>query len=304
MNRRKYLAVLGMASIAGCSGAENGGQPATDTTTQSKPTATDSATENPTETATDSPTPTEQPPSFEVVEYNVPSEVEIGEEFTISISVKNTGGQAGEFAAPLYLKTPETSWTEQGTWDYNTIQPGKTATLESDSISFSYTTRYEIRIGDSSKTGVIQVVSAQLGWGQEYQTPPGYRIRVDKPTLQSSYEYKDWEGNIAEREPENGGKWVFVNVWVKNETGQAAYSPLASEFPLVAGNSQYDAKILLDDPVNKGEPFEGGELQPGVERSGWIAYAIPDGLTVSDLLIAWSSTTINGEIAVNWSSSG
>jgi len=50
------------------------------------------------------------------------------------------------------------------------------------------------------------------------------------------------------------------------------------------------------------DEFEPGELQPGIERSGWIAYQIPSNISVSDLTLAWSKTTLNGEIVVNWGS--
>ena len=86
----------------------------------------------------------------------------------------------------------------------------------------------------------------------------------------------------------------------KNETGQTEYSPLSDEFALVTGNSQFDSTFLIDDPVNKGEQFEGGELEPGIERSGWIVYELPADLSTSDLTMAWSNTTYGGEISVNW----
>ena len=90
-------------------------------------------------------------------------------------------------------------------------------------------------------------------------------------------------------------------MYVKNETGQAASSPLALDMALIYGNSQSDGDtVLIDEPTNKGEPFDGGELQPGIERSGWIAYQVPSDISTDDLTMAWSDTTFDGEIAVNW----
>jgi hypothetical protein len=92
-----------------------------------------------------------------------------------------------------------------------------------------------------------------------------------------------------------------VNVWVKNETGQTNFSPLVSDFGLLYGNSQSDGDtILIDEPVDKEQPFDGGELQPGVERSGWIGYQLPEDLSLSDLTMAWSEQIIGGQIAANW----
>jgi len=163
--------------------------------------------------------------------------------------------------------------------------------------------RYEIRLGTFDQTATIQGVSATVPWGDEYTTPEGYRIRVEQPDVQPTYESEDYDGSIVDVEPESGGQWAFATIWVKNETGQASYSPLASEFGLLYGNKQADGeRFLVDDPINRGDPFEAGELQPGVERSGWIAFQVPDDLGVDDLTMAWSEDTYDGQISVRWGS--
>jgi hypothetical protein len=256
------------------------------------------------ETETDEPTEEAEPASFEVVSYDIPDTVQIGDVVSIQITIKNTGGQVGDFSEPLYIRTSDSDWQEGGEWSLNDVPPGESATMRShEPITFDYIERYEFRLGDSSKTGVLQTVSAKIPWGEEYKTPEGYRIRVDSPTFQDTYQYENYQGNIEEAEPESGGQWAFVNVWVKNETGQMEFSPLASEFGLLYGNSQSDGEtILFDDPVNKGEPFDGGELQPGVERSGWIAFELPDSVGSDDVEMAWGQETFEGQIAARWTS--
>lgn len=303
MDRRQFLGAVGVGmtlGIAGCGSDDGGGGSPVDDTATPSSTATSEPTE--TDTPTEEPTDAPEPASFEVVEYEIPETIEIGSEVTLSITIRNTGGQAGSYSAPLYIKTPDSNWEEGGEWRASEVPPGEPATLESNEpLEFDYIQRYEFRLGQSSKTATVQTVSAKLGWGSEFTTPAGYRIRVDEPTLQDTYEYEDYNGDILEAEPESGGQWAFVNVWVKNETGQANYSPLASEFALFTGNSQYDGEtLLLDDPINKGEPFDGGELQPGIERSGWIAFELPENVSVSDLVMAWSQTTFEGGVGVNW----
>lgn len=170
-------------------------------------------------------------------------------------------------------------------------------------MTLNYIDQYEFRIGTFSETAVIQTVSANLQWGAIYTTPDGYKIRVDEPDLQSTYDYEDYQGNIEEREPDSGNQWAFVTGWVKNETGQTAFSPLASEIVLLVGSSQYDGRtIAIDEPFNKGQPFNGGNLQPDVERSGWILYEIPGKINIDDVVVAWSESTFEGDISVNWSS--
>ena len=301
MRRRHFLALVGMGALAGC-GSEDGGDADGGPTPSDTPASTVSST--PTVTPSATATATRAPAEFELAEYDVPDTVEIDEEFMVEITVRNTGGQVGDFEAPLYIRTPETEWQEGGTWSWLAVGSGHTKAATSASAwSFSYINRYEIRLGTFEQTATIQTVSATMAWGGEYTTPAGYRIRVEQPDVQPTYESEDYDGSIEDVEPESGGQWAFATIWVKNETGQADYSPLASEFGLLYGNKQADGDtILTDDPINRGEPFEGGELQPGVERSGWIAFQIPDDLGVDDLTMAWSEDTYEGQISARWGS--
>jgi len=301
MRRRHFLALAGLSALSGCEsengGGVDGGPTPTDTpadTISSTPTVTPSATA----------TATREPAEFELAEYGVPETAEIDEEFIVEITIRNTGGQVGDFEAPLYIRTPETEWQEAGTWSWTAVGSGHIKTAKSaSSWSLSYINRYEIRLSTFEETAIIQTVSATVAWGGEYETPAGYRIRAEEPILESNYEYENYHGETATAAPDDGNQWAFVTIWVKNETGQANYSPLPTEFGLLYGTEQADGETFLaDDPINKGDPFDGGELQPGVERSGWIAFQVPDDLSVDDLTMAWSQDTYNGQISVRWGS--
>ena len=290
VDRRKFItsvATAGTIAVAGCSSDEGDPTGSTENGESSDDSTGDESDSGEAQ--------------FEFVEWNVPSEVEINEEIEVGMVVENVGEEAGEFTAPFYERTPDSEWARVSEVDFGTIDPGEDVEMVFEEVVYSYINRYEMRLGDFQQTAVLQVVSAKIGWGSEYTTPNGYVLRVDEPNLQGSYEYETYDGEVSPKEPESGGQWAFVNVYVKNETGQAASSPFASDFDLLYGNSQSDGDtLLIDDPVNKGEPFEGGELQPGVERSGWIAYEIPGDISTDDLTVAWSKTTFDGELAVNW----
>jgi hypothetical protein len=290
VTRRKFITGIvtaGSISVAGCSSDEG------------DPTGSTESEESSDETSSGETSSGEA--QFEFVEWNVSSEVEINQGVEIGVTVENTGEAAGDYSAPLYERTPDSDWTNMTEIDFGTIQPGNDVEMVFEDVVYNYINRYELRLGDFQQTTVLQTVSAQIDWGTEYTTPSGYIIRVDEPELQGSYEYEDYTGAASQKEPDSGGQWAFVNVYVKNETGQAASSPLAFDMSLIYGNSQADGDtVLVDDPANKGEPFDGGELQPEIERSGWIAYQVPSDISTDDLTMAWSTTTFDGEIAVNW----
>jgi hypothetical protein len=299
VNRRKLIKGVVTASavaISGCSGDE--GDPTGSTESEESDEETDTETSD---GGTASEETASEEAEFEFVEWTTPSEVELNEEIEVGMVVKNTGSQAGDYTAPLYQRTPNSDWTRVSEVDFGTIQPDEEVEMVFEDVAYSYINRYALRLGDFQKTSVIQVLSAKIDWGTEYTTPNGYIISVDEPELQDSYEYEDYNGEVSPKEPDSGGQWAFLNAYVKNETGQSKYSPLAGDINLLYGSSQADGEtILIDEPINKGEPFEGGELQPDVERSGWIAYEIPADVSTDDLTVAWSKTTIEGEISVNW----
>jgi hypothetical protein len=277
-----------MLAIAGCTGTEG------DPTGSTEVPSTDTPTEEPTEVVTP------QEAEFELVSWNLPSEAELNTPVELGIVVENTGGTTEEFTAPLYERTPDSEYTKLVDAEFGTIQAGESIELVYD-VSYAFIDRFEYRLGDFQLTTVIQTVSASIDWGTQYTTPEGYVLRVDEPNLQDSYEYENYSGEVELNQPDNGGQWAFVNVTVKNETGKTAFSPLASDINLLTGNSQADGEtILFEEPINRGEPFDGGELSPGVERSGWIAYEIPSGVSVKDITMTWSDKTFEGELGVNW----
>jgi hypothetical protein len=311
IDRRRFmtsLAVVGVVPIAGCSGDESDSpEPAEDSdssetepeASSDEPAANDSTEEDsPDETDTEQTEPEE--PEFEFVGWDVPSEIEINQSIDIGIAVENTGDAAGDFTAPLYERTPDSDWTSVSEVNFGTISPGSEAEATLEGVEYQYINRYELRLSDFEEIATIQTISAQLDWGSEYITQDNYVIHVEVPELEQAYEYEDVTGATSQREPDNGGRWVFVDITVRNETGQASFSPARSDFVLLHGNSQAEPELLLDDPVNKGQRFESGDLQPGVERSGWIAYQIPSGVLTDDVTFVWSPTTFDGDISVNW----
>ena len=244
---------------------------------------------------------TQEGPTFAIAGWDMPEEVQINEEFSWRVFIENRGDEKGEFSAPLYLKLPGSDWEEIGEVDLGEISPGEQEVYGSDSAKLAYIDRYEFAVGDLRETAVLQTISARISWGSRYTTPAGYEIRVHSPRLADSYSYLDYSGVPNEKFPENGGQWLFVDVFVKNNTGQARLSPSTRDFVLLFGNQQSDPEgFILDDPIDYGPQFDGGELQPGVEREGWILFEVPQGISVEDIRIAWSDTTIEGELSVGW----
>lgn len=291
MKRRSFAATVGIGVIASISGCSS----------ESSESTGGSNSESPDDTTQDS--SGSEPggdSSFEVTSYDLPETASLESTVEGTITVENVGDSSGGFTSPLYIRSPNSDWVEIGEYTAENIEAGESVAVDVEITGLQYINRYEVALGQSERTHIVQTVSANLDWGTEYSTPEEYRIRVDEPELQNSYAYENFQGETEQQTPEDRGQYAFVNVYSKNETGQTAYSPLSNEFALVSDSSQFDTTYLLNDPTNKGEQYDGGELQPGIEREGWIVYELPADLSVSDLTMAWSKTTFGGEVSVNW----
>ena len=71
-----------------------------------------------------------------------------------------------------------------------------------------------------------------------------------------------------------------------------------SDFAVLHTDSQTDAEsgVGMDDY----ESFEGGEVQPGVTREGYVAFEVPEGLDQSDLGTIWFDDFLDRSINVRW----
>lgn len=307
MKRRQYLAsaAVGLGtSVAGCTSGGDGPQEqaqptATATTTA---TATESPTESPTPTATESPTDTPEPASFELVSFELPEHAEIGAESRFTFTVKNTGEVEGEFSTTVSVTTSETDeWsTPSDPWT-ETIGAGEEFTFESQTWTSQYMRSTTIRLDEFDATKTIQWVSKKLEFDDVYETPEGIELSVYDKETPESYLH-EYAGYTYEERAKEGHTWLFVYVRVKNATGSPEYVPTASDFVVVADNSQYD-RVYEDDVTSEdGDAYEGGDLQPGVVRDGWILYEVPDKYKQAKFSVVWSESYYDGDVAVHWES--
>jgi hypothetical protein len=143
VTRRQTLLGIGVIaasiSTAGCSGDDLDSTSDDDSEQNSEDSPSDS--DDPSDTSetysTDSSDEgdTPEPASFEVVRYEIPDTVEIGEEVTLAITIENTGSEPGDYTALLYARVADSDWKEGEEWNFTDVEPGETSTTESDDTS-------------------------------------------------------------------------------------------------------------------------------------------------------------------------
>lgn len=170
---------------------------------------------------------------------------------------------------------------------------------------------YETVMGDERTIPRITLVDYEefetvqnrdLNVEETYETPQGVSVTVLDIELQDSYEYEDYQEEIASAEPDTGNQWCFVVFESTNNSGSAEFIPFDSDISIVSNGSQFDSDFALDEPINRNEgAYEGGEVQDGISRTGWILYQIPDDLLLDDIEVVWSDSTPYVEWTISWS---
>ena len=75
------------------------------------------------------------------------------------------------------------------------------------------------------------------------------------------------------------GLFVLIRVSVKNTGDQEVRPPMASDFSLLSGTSQFEPDMLFPDSIEgpvTGSSYEPpSKILPDVEKSGWLVYEVP-----------------------------
>lgn len=302
MERRQYITALGTAfavTAAGCSSSDSSTTTTADTattttTTQSSTSVAETTQTTKTTTETTTQTTTAEPASFELVNLDAPSQVEIGTTATWSFTVKNTGGQTGTFETTVSTKeSSDYSWSTSEDWTA-TVKPGNTHTFESQEFSLPYMTTVKLRLDTFNKTTSISFVSRKLQFGESFTN--GDQVKVTVTNLEAKAKYH-WSSNgyTYTETPENG-QYIFAHVKAHNNAGKPIRIPTKYDFAIVANHSQYDATYYQGT-----DGYEGGKVQADIIREGVVVFDVPESVSPQSAQFVYSDTTLNGDIAVYWS---
>jgi hypothetical protein len=247
---------------------------------------------SPEPTATETPTETAEA-DISVTSIEAPEEVEVGQEYTITIELENTGNADGTFTGTLEASVPDSGTVNSRELEID-VPAGETVTRESEPVRASAITKVTLSVGGVSTA--IQFITARLSFGDPFRAPTDVIATVDGVTLQSAYEYEDYRGETATESAPEGFQYAFVDVTAENASGSAEFIPFDQDFTVRVGSSQYDAAFINRE---RGM-YEGGEVGPGVVRNGKIAYEIPEDVTKIEIVVEWFETAIRGDYGARW----
>jgi len=292
MDRRAFLAVAA-AVTAGC------GQAGTaETSTDPNDPATDAGgtaagAETPTDTST--PTPTATPASVAVTGLSAPSEIEIGTEGMLSVTLENTGGRAGSVAASVEARVGTGDWASTGRIVEASVPAGETVTETVTLPSNGYVEPASYRLTDADPVARTRFVPRALPMGERHELPNGVVLSVSDVRVGETYAYEGSDGETT-AEPPGGDKWAVGTVRAENAGEEPARAPLVSDFAFYRGEEEYSYRHLGDNR----DRYRGGEIAPGEVSEGDLPTNVPASVERSDLRGQYDEELDGGRVTVRW----
>jgi len=278
-------AVGATCALAGCFNLESDGDTGDNGDSGGGSTPEPTATDTPTETAES---------DIRVTSIEAPEEVELGQEFTYTIELENSGNADGTFTGTIEASLPDGGTANRAELDID-VPAGETVTRKSDPITVNAITELTLSVGGVSTA--IQFVSARRTFGDSFRAPTEVIATVNGVTLQSEYEYEDYRGETATESAAEGFQYAFVDVTAENASGSSEYIPFNQDFTVRVGSGQYDAAFVSRE---RGM-YDGGQVGPGVIREGEIAYEIPEDVSQVEITVEWFESGFDGDYGVRWS---
>lgn len=99
--------------------------------------------------------------------------------------------------------------------------------------------------------------------------------------------------------PVEGAKFLWISVTVENVGKNAVYAPFASDFHVINEGEQTDSDFYFASRPGY-EQYEGGEIFPGVSKSGWIRFTIPGAAQPNELIVVFKPLDLFSDTYYTW----
>lgn len=331
MERRTFLksGTLGVAALlAGCGGGESGSGNSSNASTAGmsgeNPSATGSTgggsgpggTNSGTEKSQTTQTTQSGPAQFTDATIQGPTNVTVGEEFSLPVSVGNTGGQNGTFNETLTVAEGASSFNKSVSIEG--VEPGSTANTSVGPLNITSADNYTLALKGTDTTHTIQVAPVEKQAGSAI-TADNLKITVRKIHLTPALFFAGNEGGFSSDQVRPGllsaasGKILCViQVALENVgTNQAEFTIPANYSPnsgVLADNSGPPPMLTLPegsfytelpnsrgdlDQIQgvKGKPLTSVQLSAGQNRNGWLVGQIPRSAASNTVQVGYQGDT-------------
>jgi hypothetical protein len=305
MRRRRFLLASGTTlaggALAGCtgSGPKNGGN---GDDSNKKQTDGSGPSNKTTSSGSDGGDGKATVDGFQLVAANVPNEVTMGQEFMLSLTLKNVGSKKKAFTSPVLVDGNAPGSQQTGQLKTDKIAPGET-TKWSTKLTYPYVATVKYRIEKLKKTFTIDIVGEELSLGQTFRSPTEVAMTIQDITLTEHYRYETGSGGSEMAEASDGRQWAFVTVNAENKFRMKQTLPKAGQIHLLVGGDKISpADIAKHDGRYEVNRFGDRTVASGESLTGWLAYELSADTTVDGLTVEWRGSDDNGSWWARWNS--
>lgn len=246
-----------------------------------------------------------EPAEISLTSFNVPEEVEMGENFTVEATFENTGSKSGEFETTVMRKEQgESSFTATDTTIEGEVPPGDRRSYERTLKVRSVSSNIFGLAGTDAESNLV-VTPKTIQIGEEYTTPDNKDIRVESVEFKDYYTYEEsYTGEEKIEEPESG-KYVLVYLTTQNKAEIPQELPYKFDFKLVGGSKQYESTVFVGEPIDiqpydSREDYGDSEVQPGVKLEGYMIFNVDENLSKDDISVIWDKDYSGLDKIVYW----
>lgn len=240
------------------------------------------------------------PPHFEEVKLSGPSEVTVGEEFTLTVSAKNTGGKKGDFTNTLTVG--EGPFSSDRNVKIENIGVTKTKSTKLDPIQIGYAGEYNFRITDYGASHTVSVTTRILGSEKELNLENGPTISVTDTTLRKSVAYPTDSGTEL-LTPSSGRVLAFIHLSIRNGgdsnlyAGPSSFTVENGEQITELGTYSTSLKDLRDI---EGQPLSTDTVLPDESKSGWILAEVSPETAKNGIRVTWNRDSESSDPEAEW----
>jgi len=218
---------------------------------------------------------------FEVTNFEIPNSVEMEEEFTVEITVKNKGDKAGEFRTSVTVLGGEPLQKISAE-----IEPGEEPTIESKPIIFEAVPSLgdiTLTLSDYHLLEGMEVTPVQLDVGESFVSSYStFEIRVTEVE----------RGEVDDISEDERHFWIYIESTNQGDSERSA--PSGFEFV----TEQEEERIA---GLHDREEYDTlANLSPGETESGWLSDRLPKETSIEEIFVRFTRTHPDGEIIVHW----
>lgn len=287
--RRRFVTVASASVVTGLAGCVDDGAPSDEGPTDESANDTDG---EPSDDGATNDTDAMDPASITATSIEAPSRADLGDPFDLEVTLRNDGQASGSYPLEVYRRRGA-EWERIHSEDVS-VEADATSSVTISGVNGSVVGPLRFRVGSDGPTAETAVGGAQRTVGERF-TSDGVAFSVDAIEYRREYVWQDDESERRVKAPDRQ-QYAWVTVTAENVAETRRDLPRPRDFSLLLQGDEYEPA----DIKRERDRYEGGSVLSGTQRSGWIAFQIPNQIPKDEVRIAWDHRSDEGELQAYW----